>query len=160
MVVVVRTSHFKQRLQLLASKEDQALSLQRISSSFYQIFGFKSVEIASLLGVSESTVERRIREFETFVRQRYSNITDETLDGLVEGLMREFPNCGQKRITGLLLNSGHRILQNRIRECMRRVNPESVLLRVLELRTVCQRRYQVSGSLALWHIDGNHKLIR
>ncbi|CAH3159093.1 unnamed protein product [Porites lobata] len=74
--------------------------------------------------------------------------------------MREFPNCGYKRITGLLLNLGHRILQNRIRECMRRVNPEGVLLRVLELRTVCQRRYQVSGSLALWHIDGNHKLIR
>ncbi|CAH3028876.1 unnamed protein product [Porites evermanni] len=74
--------------------------------------------------------------------------------------MREFPNCGCKRITGLLLNSGHRILQNRIRECMRRVNPEGVLLRVLELRTVCQRRYQVSGSLALWHINRNHKLIR
>ena len=49
--------------------------------------GFKSGEIASLLGVSESTVKRRIREYETFVRQRYSNITDETLDGLVEELM-------------------------------------------------------------------------
>ena len=71
--------------------------------------GFKSGEIASLLGVSESTVKRRIREYETFVRQRYSNITDETLDGLVEELMREFPNCGYKRMTGLLLNSGHRI---------------------------------------------------
>ena len=104
--------------------------------------------------------KRRIREYETFVRQRYSNITDETLDGLVEELMREFPNCAYKRMTGLLLNSGHRIQQNRIRECMRRVNPEGVLLRVLELRTVRRRRYQVSGPLALWHIDGNHKLIR
>ena len=122
--------------------------------------GFKSGEIASLLGVSESTVKQRIREYETFVRQRYSNITDETLDGLVEELMREFPNCGYKRMTGLLLNSGHRIQQSRIRECMRRVNPEGVLLRVLELRTVRRRRYQVSGPLALWHIDGNHKLIR
>ena len=122
--------------------------------------GFKSGEIASLLGVSESTVKRRIREYGIFVRQRYSTITDETLDGVVEGLMREFPNCGYKRMTGLLLNAGHRIQQNRIRECMRRVNPEGVLLRVLELRTVRRRRYQVSGPLALWHIDGNHKLIR
>ena len=94
-----------------------------------------------MLGVSESTVEQRIHEFETFVSQRYSNITDETLESLVEGLMREFPNCGYKRITGLLLNSGHRILQNRIRECMRRVNSEGVLQFVLELRTVRWRRY-------------------
>ncbi len=122
--------------------------------------GFKSGEIAALLGVSESTVKRRIREYETFVRQRYSNIADETLDSIVEGLLREFPNCGYKRMTGLLLNAGHRIQQIRIRECMRRVNPEGVLLRALELRTVRRRRYQVRGPLALWHIDGNHKLIR
>ena len=66
---------------------------------FFLDLGFKSGEIASLLGISESTVKRRIREYETFVRQRYSNITDETLDGLVEELMREFPNCGYKRMT-------------------------------------------------------------
>ena len=101
-----------------------------------------------------------ISEYESFVRQRYSNISDEILDGIVEGLMREFPNCGYKRMNGLLLDAGHRIQPNCIRECMRRVNPDGVLLRALELRTVRRRRYQVSGPLALWHIDGNHKLIR
>ena len=112
--------------------------------------GFKAGEIASLLGVSESTIKRRIREYETSVRQRYSNIADEALDSVVEGLMREFPNCVYKRMTGLLFNAGHRIQQNRIRECMRRVNPEGVRLRALELRTVQRRRYQVRGPLALW----------
>ena len=43
---------------------------------------------------------------------------------------------------------------------MRRVNPDGVLLRALELRAVRRRRYQVRGPLSLWHIDGNHKLIR
>ena len=47
----------------------------------------------------------------------------------------------------------------RIREAMRRVNPAGVLLRALELRTIHRRQYQVYGPLALWHIDGNHKLI-
>jgi hypothetical protein len=28
------------------------------------------------------------------------------------------------------------------------------------LRAVNRRRYQVPAPLALWHIDGNHKLIR
>lgn len=110
--------------------------------------------------MSERTVKQRISEYESFVRQRYSNISDEILDGIIEGLMRELPNCGYKRMNGLLLDAGHRIQQNCIRECMRRVNPEGVFLRALELRTVCRRRYQVRGPLALWHIDGNHKLIR
>ena len=134
--------------------------ISRDQLTFLLDLGFKSGEIACLLGVSESTIKRRILEYETFVRQRYSNIADEALDSVVEGLMREFPNCGYKKMTGLLLNAGHRIQQNRIRECMRRVNPEVVLLRALELRTVRRRRYQVSGPPALWHIDGNHKLIR
>ena len=46
---------------------------------------------------------------------------------------------------------------------MQRVNPEGCLLSSLDLKTlnVLQRRkYQVYGPLALWHIDGNHKLIR
>ena len=52
-------------------------------------------------------------------------------------------------MTGLLQNAGYRIQQNRIRESMRRVNPDGVLLRALELRDVRRRRYQVPGPLAL-----------
>ena len=74
-----------------------------------------------------------MHDYETFVRQIYSDIVGEDLDSIVQGLMREFPNCGYKRMTGLLLNAGHRIQQIRIRECMKRVSPEGVLLRVLEL---------------------------
>ena len=66
--------------------------------------------------------------------------------------MREFPNSGYKRMTGLLQNAGYRIQQNRIRESMRRVNPDGVLLRALELRAVRRRRYQVPGPLALWMV--------
>ena len=131
--------------------------ISREQLMFFLDLGFKSGE---MLGVSESIIKRRIREYEISVRQRYSNIADEALDSVVEGLMRELPNCGYKRMTGLLLNAGHQIQQNLIGECMRRVNPEGVLLRALELRTVQRRRYQVCGPLALWHIDGNLKLIR
>ena len=63
-------------------------------------------------------------------------------------------------MTGFLIDAGHRFQQRRIRECMRRVNPDGVFLRAHELRAVRRRRYQVRGPLALWHVDGNHKLIR
>jgi hypothetical protein len=121
---------------------------------------FTSGEIALMFGVSESTVKRRISENDLFVRKRYSEISRESLDSMVRQLMIDFPNCGYKRMTGLLLDAGYRIQQQRIRECMKRVNPEGVLLRALELQAIRRRNYQVSGPLALWHVDGNHKLIR
>ena len=77
---------------------------------------FTSEEIASMLCVSASTVKRRIREYDTSVRQRYSDISENELDQIVERIMREFPNSGYKRMTGLLQNAGYRIQQIRIRE--------------------------------------------
>ena len=44
---------------------------------------------------------------------------------------------------------------------MRRVDPGGgVLLRGLEMRVINRRHYHVAGHQCLWHIDGNHKLIR
>ena len=82
---------------------------------------FTSGEITSMLCVSTSTVKRRIREYDTFIRQRYSDISENKLDQIVERIMREFPNrrpnSGYKRMTstGLLQNAGYRIQQIRIR---------------------------------------------
>ena len=111
------------------------------------------------MGVSESTVKRRICEFGINVRDGYCDFNDEQLDRLVLQLLTEFPNSGYRRMTGFLLSAGHQVQQRRVRESMRRVDPNGVFLRAIEIRTV-RRRYQVPGPQALWHIDGNHKLIR
>lgn len=41
---------------------------------------------------------------------------------------------------------------------MRRVDPEGTIAR--RLSTINRRVYSVPAPLSLWHIDGNHKLIR
>lgn len=153
-------SQLAQRSCCLVEGEDLRFFISKEKLEFLLDMKFTSGEIASMLCVSASTVKRRIREYDTSVRQRYSDISGDELDQIVERIMREFPNSGYKRMTGFLHNAGYRIQQIRIRESMRRVNPDGVLLRALELRTIRRRRYQVSGPLALWHIDGNHKLIR
>ena len=48
-----------------------------------------------------------------------ADYSEHELDEIVEGIMRDFPNSGYLRMTGLL----------RVRESMRRVNPGGVLLR-------------------------------
>ena len=152
-------SQLAQRFCCLVNWEDLRFFISKEKLQFLLDMKFASGEIASMLCVSASIVKRRIREYDTFVKQRYSDISENDLDQIVE-IMSEFPNSGYKRVTALLQNAGYRIQQIRIRESMRRVNPEGVLLRALELRTIRRRQYQVSDPLALWHIDGNHKLIR
>lgn len=61
---------------------------------------------------------------------------------------------------GFLATRGLRVQERRVRESMHRVYPEGVLLRTLELRTTHRRGYNVYSPRALYHIDGNHKLIR
>ena len=121
---------------------------------------FSIIDIGRLLGVSARTIHRRLTEFGLTVRIMYSDISEQHLDRIVRSILTEFPNIGYRRMTGFLQARGLRIQQTKIRESMRRVNPAGVLLRALGLRTIHRRRYQVYGPLALWHIDGNHKLIR
>ena len=121
---------------------------------------FSTAEIAVLLGVGKRTVERRSEEFHLSTRATYSDMSSEELDAEITSILRNFPNTGYKRMTGFLLSRNVRIQQQRIREAMRRVNPGGTLLRALELNIVQRRKYQVRSPLALWHIDGNHKLVR
>ena len=74
-------------------------------------------------------------------------------------ILKDFPNSGYKKMKGFSLSRGYRLQENKIRELMRLVDPEGVLLRTLQSRPVLRRAYQVAGPLSLWHIDGNHKLI-
>lgn len=122
--------------------------------------GFAVPEISRMLSVSVRTIERRLHDFGLSATQTYSHIDDESLDRIIQEILRDFPSFGYRRKTGALISWGIRVQQVRIRESMRRVNPEGVLLRALTINTVNRRKYQVYGPLALWHIDGNHKLVR
>ena len=120
--------------------------------------GFTVREIAQLFGTSTSTVERRMSEFGLSIRVFHAQLSDLDLDATVSEVMREIPNVGCKRMTGLLLGRGLRLQQ--VRESMRRVNPEGVLLRALELNILQRRCYQVRGPLSLWYIDLKRNLLR
>ncbi|XP_053386142.1 uncharacterized protein LOC128550671 isoform X2 [Mercenaria mercenaria] len=124
--------------------------------------GIKVKQIAELLNVSKRTVERRMHEHELTIRQTYSQISDEELVHEVSKLCHEHPNVGYRTIQSLLQTKGLRIQEYRVRKCVRDCDPCGVLLRRVFLSTsrVCRRTYSVSGPQALWHIDGNHKLIR
>lgn len=55
---------------------------------------------------------------------------------------------------------GHLVQIARVRQSLQRVDPEGTELRALANRTLHRRTYSVPAANCLWHIDGNHKLIR
>ena len=112
---------------------------------------FTGPQIAHMLGVSLSTVRRRMDLYNLSIRATYAAISDQELDARVLEISRMFPMCGSKQMA-------LRVQQSRIRLAQRRVDPDGVVMRRL---TVTQRcRYNVAAPLSLYHIDGNHKLIR
>lgn len=119
---------------------------------------FTQVEISAMLGCSTRTVHRRIAAFGLSRLTQYSAISDSELDALVEGFVSNFPTAGQKTLAGYLSTLGYRIQRFRIREALYRVDPLGVQQR--SRRLLHRRKYKVPGPNSLWHIDGNHKLVR
>lgn len=119
---------------------------------------FTQVEISKIFGCSTKTVHRRIVDFGLSDSIQYSMVSDDALDELVHNFVLNFPTSGQKTLAGHLRTLGYRIQRCRIRESLYRVDPWGVEQR--SRRLLHRRRYKVPGPNSLWHIDGNHKLVR
>ena len=117
--------------------------------------------IAEMLGVSAIKVSRRLKEYG--LREeipKYTDITNEDLDKIVSEIYKDFPNCGIRRMKGFLCARGIYLQWERVRSALWRIDPNGILLRSIQLNLVHRRQYHVLGPLFLWHLDGNHKLIR
>ena len=96
-------------------------------------------------------------DYNLSIRATYYPITDEELDEVITTLQQQFPNWGNRQMYGYLLHCGMRVQFHRVRESQSRIDPEGSMMRRLVLR---RRSYFVPGPQHLWHVDGNHKLIR
>ena len=123
-------------------------------------YNFSLPQISEILGVSLSTISRRLKDYGLSVMQTYSTISNTELDEITQQLVSEFPNCGYRRMTGFLRAQGIHVQQICVREATKRSDAESVLLRSLQLTPISRRAYNVTCPLALWLLDGHHKLIR
>ena len=70
--------------------------------------------MAEVLGVSLSTIRRRMREFGLSVTALYSQVSDQELDEVVSEIKHDFPNCGSCLMCGHLMCRGHRVPHARI----------------------------------------------
>ena len=120
--------------------------------------GFAVPNISGILGVSISTVRRRMSAFHLSIREMYTSISEDDLKRAISDIQFSHPNWGNRLMYGYLISIGIRVPFHRVREAQAQIDPEGSFLR--RLRFLNRRRYSVPGPQWLWHIDGNHKLIR
>ena len=77
---------------------------------------------------------------------------------MIGAIQHEFSMCGNRQMLGHLLSRGIRIQQVCVREAQKRIDPSGTMLR--RLSVLNRREYSVPAPRCLFHIDGNHKLIR
>ncbi|KAG9271631.1 hypothetical protein AMEX_G14577 [Astyanax mexicanus] len=122
-------------------------------------FNFSGKQIANILGVSRSTVKRRLRQYNLSFRGRYTTLSDEALDSSVLEIVSANDEIGPEAVRARLAGEGILVQRLRVRQSVIRTNPEGAALRTMSHR-LHRRTYKVAGPNSLWHVDGNHKLIR
>ncbi|XP_026064456.1 uncharacterized protein LOC113047310 isoform X2 [Carassius auratus] len=122
-------------------------------------YNFSTKQMGEILGVSKRTVKRRLRKYNISLRDRYSNLSDSDLDNLVREVVGGNDELGAEAVRARLAGQGIVVQRRRVRQSLIRTNPIGAAQR-LTTRRLHRRIYQVAGPNSLWHLDGNHKLIR
>jgi hypothetical protein len=81
--------------------------------------GFRIPEISRMLSTSVRTIERRLHDFGLSATENYSQIDDESLDRIIQEILRDFPSFEYRRMTGALTSRGIKVQQVCICEAMR-----------------------------------------
>ncbi|KAF6732565.1 hypothetical protein FQA47_012866 [Oryzias melastigma] len=114
-------------------------------------------EAASILSVSRTTFYKLLKDY-NIPASKYVSISDEQLDLTVSQIKTEHPNIGEVMLMGHLRARDIVVQRRRLRESLHRVDPTGIQLR--RRRSIVRRVYSVPYPNFIWHIDGNHKLIR
>lgn len=119
---------------------------------------FSWTNVAKVLGISRSTLYRRLEEEEGISRETcYSDMSDSDLDSLVREIKKAHPNDGERLKIGHLSRYGVTVPRVCLRGSIHRVDPVGTRMRSVTIR---RRVYCSAGPNAVWLIDGNHQLIR
>ena len=138
------------------------ISQQQLESLCSHDFSLKDMS-----HILNKTVTRRLHDIGLSRRSRYSDNANAELDGMVTAIETEHPDTGYRMIDGTLRANGVIIQRECIRESLKRVDPDGTQRRLN--RALHRRQYSVpspnwgptkSTRLWIWHIDGNHKLVR
>jgi len=90
---------------------------------------FTWTKIAEILGISRSTLYRRLECEGIDLTCTYSDISNTELDRLVQSIKVEHPNDGERLMIGHLHRLGYSFPRSRVRSSIHRVDPINTAIR-------------------------------
>lgn len=114
-------------------------------------------KIAEILQISRQTLYRRLQEFGIDPCQ-FSPISESDLDDTLKDIKVSHPSSGEVIIQGHLLYRGIKVPRAKLRSAIHRVDHVNTMSR--QTSVIRRRVYSTPYPNAVWHIDGNHKMIR
>ena len=121
------------------------------------LLGTTLSEVASILRISRPTLYKLMRVY-NIRRTKFCNLSDEELDATICEIKAEHPHVGEVMLNGHLRARNIVVQRRRLRDSVQRVDGAGVESR--RTTTIQRRVYTVPCPNYIWHIDGNHKLIR
>ena len=112
--------------------------------------------IAEDLQVSRPLVYKAIADYNLH-ETRYSNISEPDIQHAVSSIKDKHPNAGEVMLQGHLRAQGIHVPRSKVRKAIHDLDPSVTSRKRPAIR---RRVYSVPYLNYLWHLDGNHKLIR
>ena len=113
-------------------------------------------EIAKQLGVARSTIYTSIAHY-GINYERFSRMSQADIEREVEHIKKDHPIAGEVMVQGHLTSRGLQVPRQAVRRAIHAVDPDGVEERK---RKPIRRVYRNPFPNFVWHIDGNHKLVR
>ena len=89
--------------------------------------GYKTTQIANILGVSRPTVYRMMHDANINLADRYTNISASELDQKVSNIKSDHPNIGEVMAEGHLRAEGIKVRRSALRTSLLRVDLQVLL---------------------------------
>lgn len=129
--------------------KEYILSLRQLNYSW--------TKIARMLDISRCTLYCRLQEY-GISADSFTNITESELDELLKSIKTEYPTIGEVMLQGQLLHIGIKVPRAKLRSAIHRIDHANTVCR--RSNVISRRVYTAPHPNAVWHIDGNHKMIR
>jgi hypothetical protein len=114
-------------------------------------------EIAKQLCVARSTIYNSIAQY-GINYERFSRMSQADIEREVELIKKDHPNAGEVMVQGHLTSRGLQVQRQAVRRAIHAVDPDGVEER--KRKPIRRRVYRTPFPNFVWHIDGNHKLVR
>ena len=109
------------------------------------------------MGVSRHLVYNAISDY-GIDHERFTGHSLDEIERAVTATKQRHPNAGEVMVQGHLAAAGIHVQRHKIRSAIHTVDPEGVQER--KKKPIRRRTYSVPSPNYVWHIDGNHKLVR